>query len=161
MEVKVDRAEFIEFVKDSTRFVFKKQGCVHHCLLVLTEDGKFAPVQFAGLENAELDEEEIGLIFANSIAQLRAECQAVAFVAEAWTIQRDLGDVIDVRPREQPDRQETLMITVYGPAKADETLISCPIIRDGDEPTLGDWQEMGGELMGRFAPDPNPPPEWN
>jgi hypothetical protein len=160
----VNKQEFIEFVKGSTRKVFAEQGQVFRCLLVLDREGRFCPVQFAGVDIADLNREEQGALFTSAIAQFRMECQLVAHVSEAWTVKLKAGDPLPDGPiSEEPGKEEVLVITFCGKDEEDSAIAVCPILRDGDTATLGDWIEESESdgLGGRLFPEPQAPPEWN
>jgi hypothetical protein len=160
----VEKQEFIEFVKDSTRRIFAEQGEIFRCLLVLDKDGRFCPVEFAGLDVAQLDREEQAALFASAIAQFRMECQLVAHVSEAWTVRLEEGEPLPDGPiRDEPDKEEVLIISFCGRDDEDSAIAVCPILREGDTATLGDWIEESGSdnVSGRLFPEPQAPPEWN
>ena len=159
----MEKQEFVEFVKEATREVFAKQGGLRRCLLALDSEGRFCPVEFAGLEGVELDREEEGAMFQYAIARLRAEYQMVAHAAEAWTVMLQKRESFPDEPiRKHPDRQEVLIISFCGQDPEDTAIAVCPILREGDEPELGDWMEEPiKSLQGRLFPEPEPPPEWN
>lgn len=85
---------------------------------------------------------------------IEQRASAVSIVASAWraTFEGVFHPEAPppVRPRDAPNREEALVVTTIDADGV--TASSAPILRDGIKPpTLGEWEEEGGLLSGRFV----------
>lgn len=77
-----------------------------------------------------------------------AEATEVIFICTAW-----MGppNALDVPPSQHPDRMERVIL-VHQQSTDKCDLYAAPVIRhDNRPPDLGQWEEMGGAMGGRFG----------
>jgi hypothetical protein len=76
------------------------------------------------------------------------EAAEVAFVSTAWMSN---SESVGVRPRDDPQRVEKVVL-VHWSGGGVSTMYAADVIRhDNRPPDLGQWEEMGGEMGGRFG----------
>lgn len=92
---------------------------------------------------------------AGLLGHLRRDCEAVTFAAEGWH-----SDYSDrplpphyVRPSQDPQRQEVLMVMLYVPGQPARLWWAAILRTGGSMPGLGEWREleMNWGRAGRFV----------
>jgi hypothetical protein len=162
--------DLLEFTKESVKRIaadFDKPGADFlPTLLLRMPDGNVAICGLAGDMNSQNEKDEIARFMIAACACART--QEVCFVSSAWAVKYEPppGEKLEnwkeveqredfVMPRDHPQRIEVVNVMCSRPSG--DIMASAEITRHEDEgkpPTIGDWEEMGGEgttLGGRFG----------
>jgi hypothetical protein len=148
----MDKETLIGVLQGATRQIFSAQGealaTVYH-----TEGDKVCGGLLVNLEKDQI---------ARVLYQERSVFLHVVYVTEAWTLQVEKGDDLDVWQSdepyvpvsEHPARREVVLMIYYG--KPNE-MWQAPINRPADGPAvLGPWEKVaaGGQMTGRMIDPP-------
>jgi len=150
-----DVSDVADAIRERARRIFTRDGYHWPMAMVLSRvPGGLAPTIIS--PESSINEQGSKTAFLTAVKRLIKEHKGVAVitVTEAWklvgqTAEEWLADANHRPMRLHPERLEILGVTLETRGGAQGW--SAPILRDGAEPTLGEWQRSGSLLVGSFC----------
>lgn len=114
---------------------------------IITPESELAVIGTEGWKN---DDELVAYVYRLAELIVEKKAQSFGMVATIWTLEVPADAPVPIRPRDHPDRVETLSIATY---TADKTLTAHAVIgRHPDHaPTLQEWEVMDAPVEGGMA----------
>jgi len=138
---------YLDLALEIAQTSFKAQGRLIPMIVMHKEDGESIPILSQFNDNKEKDI----ILAAVKLMMLRYQAYSYTFMTEAWMVKRKEGENLQIRPSEQPDKIECIVVGYIGhdvksmvmyEIKRGDSLELEEIVNSRESDFTGPWSEL-------------------